>query len=51
MPVRETVIIKGARAGAEVADIVEEKVTGKVDGAGRLPLALGQHEGRAFLIK
>jgi len=50
-PVRETVAIKGARPSAEVADIVEEKTTGKVDGAGRLPLALGPHEGRAFLIK
>ena len=50
-PVRETVTIKGARAGAEVGDLVEEKVTGKVDGVGRLPLALGPHEGRAFLIK
>jgi hypothetical protein len=50
-PVRETVTIKGARAGAEVGDLVEEKATGNVDGAGRLPLALGPHEGRAFLIK
>src|SRR5499427_99795 len=49
--VRETVTIKGARAGAEVGDLVEERVTGKVDEAGRLPLALGPHEGRAFLIK
>jgi len=49
--VRETVTIKGARAGAEVRDLVEERVTGKVDEAGRLPLALGPHEGRAFLIK
>ena len=50
-PVRETVAIKGARAGAEVGDIVEEKITGNLDGAGRLPLALGPHEGRAFVIK
>src|SRR5262244_2453752 len=50
-PVGETVTIKDARAGVEVVDIVEEKVTGKVDGAGRLPLALGPHEGRAFVIK
>jgi trehalose synthase len=50
-PVRETVTIKSARAGAEVGDVVEEKVTGKIDGAGRLALALGPHEGRAFLIK
>ena len=49
--VRETVMIKGARAGAEVSDLVEEKAAGEVDGAGRLPLALGPHEGRAFLIK
>src|SRR5262249_56487294 len=49
--VRETVTIKGARAGAEVGDLGEEKVTGKVDEAGRLPLALGPHEGRALLIK
>jgi trehalose synthase len=49
--VREAVIIKSARAGAEVGDIVEDKITGKVDGAGRLPLTLGPHEGRAFVIK
>jgi len=49
--VRETVTIKDARAGAEVGDIVEEKITGKVDAARRLSLALGPHEGRAFLIK
>jgi hypothetical protein len=45
------VTVKDVRAGAEVGDIVEEKITGKVDGAGRLPLALGPHEGRAFVIK
>src|SRR5215831_12688637 len=50
-PVRETVTIKDAKVGAEVGDIVEEKITGKVDGGGRLPLTLGPHEGRAFLIK
>jgi trehalose synthase len=50
-PVHEAVTIQGARAGVEVADIVEEKITGKVDGAGRLPLDLGPHEGRAFLIR
>ena len=49
--VQETVTIKGARANAEVGDLVEEKITGKVDGSGQLPLTLGPHEGRAFLIK
>jgi hypothetical protein len=49
--VREAVTIKGARAGDEVRDLIEEKATGKVDGTGRLPLALGPHEGRAFVVK
>jgi len=49
--VHETVTIKGVRANAEVGDLVEEKITGTVDGSGQLPLTLGPHEGRAFLIK
>src|SRR5262245_57306311 len=50
-PVRDVGGIKSAGAGAEVVDVVEEKVTAKIVGGGGLPLAVGAHEGRAFLIK
>jgi trehalose synthase len=49
--VRETVPIKAARAGAEVRDLVEDKVLGKVAAAGGLQLMLGPHEGRALVIR
>jgi trehalose synthase len=49
--VRETVAVKAARAGGEVRDLVEDKVLGKVDAAGGLPVTLGPHEGRALLIR
>ena len=49
--VRESVPIKGARGGADVADLIAEKVVATMDGAGQLSLALGPHEGRALIIK
>jgi trehalose synthase len=50
-PVRETVAIKTAPPNGAVRDLLEEKALGKLGPGGRLPLALGAHEGRVLLIK
>jgi trehalose synthase len=49
--VRETVVIKTAPADGVVTDLVEDRGLGALDAGGRLPLALGPHEGRVLLIK
>jgi trehalose synthase len=48
--VREAVTLKTAPPGGAVTDLLAEKALGKL-GGGRLPLALGPHEGQVLLIK
>ena len=49
--VREAVTLKTAPPGGAVADLLAEKTLGKLGPDGRLPLALGPHEGQVLLIK
>jgi trehalose synthase len=49
--VREAVTLKTAPPGGAVADLLAEKTLGKLGPGGRLPLALGPHEGQVLLIK
>jgi hypothetical protein len=49
--VREAVTLKTAPPGGSVADLLAEKTLGKLGPGGRLPLALGPHEGQVLLIK
>jgi trehalose synthase len=49
--VREAVALKSAPPGGSVTDLLAEKTLGKLGPGGRLPLALGPHEGQVLLIK
>jgi len=49
--IRETVVIKAAAAGGDVRDLVEDKALPRLEAGGRLPLALGSHQGQVLLIK
>src|SRR5882724_2922588 len=49
--VREAVTLKNAPPGGAVTDLLTEKTLGKLGPGGRLPLALGPHEGQVLLIK
>jgi trehalose synthase len=49
--VREAVTIKTAPPDGAVTDLLAEKALGKLGPGGRLPLALGPHEGQVLLIK
>ena len=50
-PVRETVTIKTAPPAGAVTDLLAEKALGTLGAGGRLPLALGPHEGQVLLIR
>jgi trehalose synthase len=49
-PVREGAVIKAARPGAAVTDLLAEKALGKLAGH-KLSIALGPHEGQVLLLK
>jgi trehalose synthase len=48
---REAVVIKAAAAGGDVRDLVNDKALPRLEASGRLPLALGPHQGQVLLIE